>query len=70
MLVVFVLYFLPYALIVGELGSVFKKAEGGLSGWVKETIGPNSSYFVGWISWVVLLPYLSQRPINMIVSVN
>ena len=50
MLVVFVLYFLPYALIVGELGSVFKKAEGGLSGWVKETIGPNSSYFVGWIS--------------------
>lgn len=47
MLVVFLLYFTPYALIIGELGSTFKNAEGGLSGWVKNAIGPKSSYFVG-----------------------
>lgn len=67
---VLVLYFIPYALIVGELGSTFKDSEGGLSGWINNVIGPKSAYFVGWISWVVLLPYLSQRPTNLIVSFN
>lgn len=70
LVVVYVLYLVPYALIVGELGSTFKNCDGGLSGWVRETIGPNFSYFAGWISWVVMLPYLSQRPSNIILSCN
>ncbi|MGL5639107.1 MAG: hypothetical protein ACRCW7_07165, partial [Cetobacterium sp.] len=28
------LYFLPYALMVGEMGSVFEQKAGGVSGWV------------------------------------
>ncbi|GKS81049.1 hypothetical protein LPAF129_07340 [Ligilactobacillus pabuli] len=35
----FALYFVPYALIVGELGSTFKDAGGGVSSWVNETMG-------------------------------
>ena len=28
------LYFVPYALMVGELGSVFKDGKGGVSSWI------------------------------------
>ncbi len=34
---IFVIYFIPYSLIVGELGSTFKDAGGGVSSWIKET---------------------------------
>ena len=38
----FALYFVPYALMVGELGSAFKHAGGGVSSWIRETlqVGP------------------------------
>ena len=36
-LLMFALYFIPYALMVGELGSAFKKTGGGVSGWLHET---------------------------------
>ena len=29
------LYFVPYALMVGELGSVFKYSKGGVSSWIR-----------------------------------
>ena len=35
----FLLYFIPYALMVGELGATFKDSEGGVSFWVNETMG-------------------------------
>ena len=34
-LIVFIVYFIPYALMVGELGSSFKNEEGGVSSWIK-----------------------------------
>ncbi len=34
------LYFIPYALIVGQLGSTFKEGKGGVSTWIKHTMGP------------------------------
>lgn len=34
----FALYFVPYALMVGELGSAFKNSGGGVSSWIHETI--------------------------------
>ena len=40
-ILMFALYFVPYALMVGELGSAFKNAGGGVSSWIKETMGPN-----------------------------
>lgn len=33
----FVLYFIPYALMVGELGSAFKNEGGGVSSWLHQT---------------------------------
>lgn len=70
LLVVFALYFLPYSLIVGELGSVFKNHDGGVSTWIFKTIGPRVAFFTGWIYWVVHMPYLSQKPSNIVISLN
>ena len=33
-LLMFVLYFIPYALMVGELGSAFKTEGGGVTSWI------------------------------------
>ncbi|MDU1413379.1 MAG: amino acid permease, partial [Clostridium sp.] len=44
-IIIFAIYFVPYALMVGELGSAFKDAEGGVSSWINETIGPKLAYY-------------------------
>ena len=44
----FALYFVPYALMVGELGSAFKNAGGGVSSWIRETMGTKLAYYAGW----------------------
>ena len=52
----FALYFVPYALMVGELGSAFKNSGGGVSSWVHETFGPNLHTMLdGHIGHVTLL---------------
>ena len=33
-IILFALYFIPYALMVGELGSTFKNEGGGVSSWI------------------------------------
>lgn len=35
-LFIFTCYFVPYALIVGELGTTFKNSPGGVSSWIKQ----------------------------------
>ena len=67
-ILVFVLYFVPYALMVGELGSVFKDAKGGVSSWIKETIGPKMAFYAGWTYWIVHMPYISQKPTGAIIA--
>ena len=57
----FVLYFVPYALIVGELGSTFKNSGSGVTGWVRETIGPKMAYYAGWTYWAVHVTYLASK---------
>ena len=47
------LYFVPYALMVGEMGSTFDSTSGGVSSWVKETSGAKIAYFAGWTYWVI-----------------
>lgn len=37
-IIIFIIYFIPYALMVGELGSSFKELGGGVSSWILETI--------------------------------
>ena len=46
-IVVLVLYFLPYALMVGEMGAVFKKSSGGVSSWVNQTMGRRIAFYAG-----------------------
>ena len=38
-ILMFALYFVPYALMVGELGSAFKNEGGGVSSWLNKTMG-------------------------------
>ncbi|HCR5812823.1 TPA: amino acid permease, partial [Shigella flexneri] len=49
---IFALYFTPYALIVGQLGSTFKDGKGGVSTWIKHTMGPGLAYLAAWTYWV------------------
>ena len=46
-IMMFALYFVPYALMVGELGSAFKNAGGGGSAWIQETLGAKLAYYAG-----------------------
>lgn len=64
------LYFLPYALMVGEMGSVFDHKAGGVSSWVGSTYGPMIAYLAGWTYWVVHIPYLAQKPQSALVALS
>lgn len=67
---IFAIYFVPYALMVGELGSAFKDAGGGVSSWIHETIGPRMAYYAGWTYWVVHMPYISQKPSAAVIAAS
>ena len=47
-IMMFALYFVPYALMVGELGSAFKHAGVGVGSWIQETIVPKLAFYGGW----------------------
>ena len=64
------LYFVPYALIVGELGATFKESGGGVSSWTLKTTAPVFAFFAGWMYWVVHMPYLSQKPNQVLVAAS
>ena len=64
------LYFVPYALIVGELGATFKESGGGVSSWTLKTTAPVFAFFAGWMYWVVHMPYLSQKPNQVLVAIS
>ena len=57
----FLLYFVPYALMVGELGATFKNAEGGVSSWVNATMGAKWAYYAGWTYWACHVVYISSK---------
>ena len=67
-ILIFGLYFIPYSLMVGELGSTFKDAGGGVSSWINGTIGKKIAYYAGWTYWVVHMPYISQKPSRILIS--
>ncbi|MGL5382025.1 MAG: amino acid permease [Culicoidibacterales bacterium] len=62
------LYFVPYALMVGELGSAFKDSQGGVSSWIRSTSTPFLAFIAGWTYWVVHVPYLAQKPQALLVA--
>lgn len=67
-LIIFAIYFVPYALMVGELGSAFRDHGGGVSSWIHETIGPKIAYYAGWTYWIVHMPYISQKPNGFMIA--
>ena len=69
-IIIFAIYFVPYALMVGELGSAFRSAGGGVSSWIHETIGPRMAYYAGWTYWVVHMPYISQKPSSAVIAAS
>lgn len=69
-ILIFVIYFVPYALMVGELGSAFKNEGGGVSSWIHATIGPRMAYYAGWTYWVVHMPYISQKPNSTVIAAS
>lgn len=67
-LIIFLVYFIPYSLMVGELGAAFPAEGAGISSWIKKTIGPTAAYLAGWTYWIVHMPYISQKPSKIIVA--
>lgn len=67
-LIIFAFYFVPYSLMVGELGSAFPLEGAGVSAWIGRTIGPTAAYFAGWTYWVVHMPYISQKMSKVIIA--
>src|SRR3712207_3160268 len=73
-LLIMTLYFIPYVLMVGELGSVFNKSQSGLGEWIKETSLSKRAgflaYLAGWTYWVVHIPYLAMKPQGILISLS
>ena len=64
------LYFVPYALMVGEMGSIFNQGKGGVSTWIRETLGATIAFLAGWTYWVVHVPYLAQKPQAALIALG
>ncbi len=60
-ILMFALYFLPYAFMVGELGSAFKGFEGGVTSWIQETSSTKLAYYAGWTYWAVHVTYIASK---------
>lgn len=69
-ILIIALYFIPYALMVGQLGSTFKHGKGGVSSWIKETMGAKVAYLAAWTYWVVHVPYLAQKPQAILIALG
>lgn len=57
----FLLYFIPYALMVGEMGSAFKTLEGGVTSWIQETSSTKLAYYTGWTYWACHVTYIASK---------
>lgn len=69
-ILMFSLYFVPYALMVGEMGSTFKDSKGGVSSWIRTTSGTKLAFLAGWTYWVVHVPYLAQKPQAVLIALG
>ena len=69
-IIMFTIYFIPYTLMVGEMGSTFKDSQGGVSSWIRSTSSAKLAYFAGWTYWICHMPYLAQKPQSMLVALG
>lgn len=45
-----ILFFIPYAFMMAEYGSAFKKETGGIYSWMEKSVGPKYA-FIGTFMW-------------------
>lgn len=69
-ILIMALYFIPYALMVGQLGATFKDAAGGVASWIKQTSTKRLAYYAAWTYWVVHIPYLAQKPQLILIALS
>lgn len=60
-ILMFLLYFLPYAFMVGEMGSAFKDLGGGVTSWIRETTNQKLAYYAGWTYWACHVTYIASK---------
>ena len=60
-ILMFALYIVPYALMVGELGSAFKNEGGGVSSWLNKTMGAKVAYYAGFTYWACHITYIASK---------
>ena len=66
----FALYFIPYALMVGELGSAFKNEGGGVSSWLHQTTNAKLAYYAGWTYWACHITYIASKGSGFLKAVS
>lgn len=69
-ILIMIFYFVPYTLSVGQLGSTFKEASGGVSSWIHATSTKRLAYYAAWTYWVVHIPYLAQKPQGILLALS
>lgn len=69
-ILIMLLFFIPYTLMVGQLGSTFENSGGGVASWIKQLSGSRLAYLAAWTYWVVQIPYLAQKPQMIIVGLS
>ena len=67
-ILMFGFYFIPYTLMVGEMGATFKDGKGGVSSWIRSTCGARLAFLAGWTYWIVHVPYLAQKPQSILIA--
>ncbi|MGL5189664.1 MAG: amino acid permease, partial [Cetobacterium sp.] len=58
-----VLFFIPYAFMMAEYGSAFKKETGGIYSWMEKSVGPKYAFittFMWYSSYVIWLVNISS----------
>ncbi|MBU5668685.1 amino acid permease [Peptoniphilus sp. MSJ-1] len=60
-ILMFALYFIPNALMVGELGSAFKNEGGGVTSWIRATSSDKLAYYAGWTYWACHITYIASK---------
>lgn len=69
-LIMFGLYFIPYALMVGELGSAFKNEGGGVSSWLHQTTNAKMAYYAGWTYWACHITYIASKGSGFLKAIS
>ena len=69
-ILILAIYFIPYALIVGQLGSTFKRKWGGVSEWVEKTSTKRLAYFCGLDLLGCTYSLFSSKPQRILISLG